>query len=148
MRMMFAYAPPPLLSSPSQVVANLMLFAWLADVKYWSEQMKVALFQIHIRRDAMRREVARIDGRGNVTRTVYDSLGRVVATVDALTNVTTFAYDTYGANTIAYAYNVRGELTNAVSDVDANYAYAYQYDDIGNRFLDIELAYDAICQTF
>ena len=229
-----------------------------------------------IRRDAMRRETARIDGRSNVSRTVYDAQGRQVEAHDAA-GVTTFAYDAYGANTnetvigvvgtnvlerltdaygrnagyaingarqtilgydehtgrlatmqvptteeeeqnhcppppapllsafhwtyypgsdlksqlaypngltaswtydansqllqvrnatptnvisqydyaydaagrriacarsgvamsvidtIAYAYNVRGELTNALSNVDANYAYSYQYDYIGNR---------------
>lgn len=34
---------------------------------------------------------------------------------------------------ISYGYNIRGELTNAVSSVDADYQYAYQYDCIGNR---------------
>ena len=232
------------------------------------------------RRDALRREVAHIDGRGNVTRTEYDALCRQVEAHDAA-GVTTFAYDAYGANTnetvigvagtnvlerftdaygrnagyalngsrqtilgydeqtghlvtmqtptteeggnvhsptpthnsnsftwtylpgsdlksqlvypngltaswtydannqllqvcnatptnvisqydytydaagrrvacarsgdamsvadtIAYAYNHRGELTNAVSNVDANYAYSYQYDDIGNRITSAE----------
>ena len=36
-------------------------------------------------------------------------------------------------DTIAYAYNNRSELTNAVAVVDANYRYAYDFDDIGNR---------------
>ena len=34
---------------------------------------------------------------------------------------------------IDYAYNARGELTNAVSSVDSAYGYTYVYDDIGNR---------------
>ena len=64
-----------------------------------------------VRRDAMRRETARIDGRGNVTRTAYDSLGRVAATIDALTNATTFAYDAYGANTNEAVIGVAGTNT-------------------------------------
>ena len=34
---------------------------------------------------------------------------------------------------IAYGYNNCSELTNAVAAVDADYRYAYGYDDIGNR---------------
>ena len=44
-----------------------------------------------IRRDALRREVARIDGCGNVTRTEYDALSRQVEAHDAA-GVTTFDY--------------------------------------------------------
>ncbi|MBR6587411.1 MAG: hypothetical protein IKK82_08325, partial [Kiritimatiellae bacterium] len=36
-------------------------------------------------------------------------------------------------DTISYAYNNRSELTNAVAAVDAEYRYAYDFDDIGNR---------------
>ena len=36
-------------------------------------------------------------------------------------------------DTIAYGYNVRSELTNAVAAVDAAYRYAYDFDAIGNR---------------
>ena len=35
--------------------------------------------------------------------------------------------------TIAYGYNNRSELTNAVAAVDSDYRYAYDFDDIGNR---------------
>lgn len=34
---------------------------------------------------------------------------------------------------IAYAYNNRSELTNAVASVDSAYRYAYGFDDVGNR---------------
>ena len=44
-----------------------------------------------IRRDALRREVVRIDGCGNVTRTEYDALSRQAEAHDAA-GVTTFAY--------------------------------------------------------
>ena len=46
--------------------------------------------------DALRRETARIDGRGNVTRTVHDGLGRVAATIDALSNTTAYDFDEIG----------------------------------------------------
>ena len=36
-------------------------------------------------------------------------------------------------DTIAYGYNARSELTNAVAAVDSDYRYAYDFDDIGNR---------------
>ena len=34
---------------------------------------------------------------------------------------------------LAYGYNARSELVSAVSDIDANYNYAYAFDHIGNR---------------
>ena len=36
-------------------------------------------------------------------------------------------------DTLSYGYNEKSELTNAVAAVDANYRYAYEFDDIGNR---------------
>ena len=36
-------------------------------------------------------------------------------------------------DSVAYGYNIRSELTNAVAAVDADYRYAYDFDDIGNR---------------
>ena len=45
------------------------------------------------------REVSQTDGRGNTTRTVYDSLGRVASTVDALGYATTYGYDALGRQT-------------------------------------------------
>ena len=36
-------------------------------------------------------------------------------------------------DTIAYAYNTRSELTNAVAAVDSDYRYSYAFDAIGNR---------------
>ena len=37
------------------------------------------------------------------------------------------------SDSISYGYNARSELTNAVSAVDSNYRYAYNFDYIGNR---------------
>ena len=36
-------------------------------------------------------------------------------------------------DSIAYGYNARSELTNAVAVVDSDYRYAYDFDGIGNR---------------
>ena len=36
-------------------------------------------------------------------------------------------------DTVAYAYNNRSELTNAVAAVDSDYRYAYDFDEVGNR---------------
>jgi len=36
-------------------------------------------------------------------------------------------------DTIAYGYNEKSELTNAVAAVDSDYRYAYDFDQIGNR---------------
>ena len=40
---------------------------------------------------------------------------------------------TVASETLSFGYNNRSELTSAVSDVDANYNYAYAFDNIGNR---------------
>ena len=95
--------------------------------------------QTQIRRDAMRREIARIDGRGNVTRTEYDALGRVAATIDALTNATTYAYDPMGR--VAAVTNALGDATiyeydhrgNKTYEGGATYPVRYTYDVYGNR---------------
>ncbi len=56
----------------------------------------------------------------------YDAAGRRVA---CWKTGSAFAQN----DTIAYAYNNRSELTNAVAAIDAEYRYAYGFDDIGNR---------------
>ena len=56
----------------------------------------------------------------------YDPAGRRVACAKS---GSAFAHN----DTVAYAYNNRSELTNAVASVDSNYRYAYAFDDIGNR---------------
>jgi len=57
---------------------------------------------------------------------VYDAAGRCISVSKSGT-----AFDQ--ADTIAYGYNARSELTNAVAAVDSDYRYAYDFDDIGNR---------------
>ena len=56
----------------------------------------------------------------------YDAGGRRIACAKS---GSVFTQD----DTVAYSYNSRSELTNAVAAVDSNYRYAYDFDDIGNR---------------
>ncbi len=70
----------------------------------------------------------------NVTQTntisqydyMYDSAGRRITVSKS---GTAFDHD----DSIAYGYNARSELTNAVASIDSDYRYAYDFDDIGNR---------------
>lgn len=57
---------------------------------------------------------------------VYDAAGR---RINVYKSGTAFNHD----DTIAYGYNEKSELTNAVAAVDSDYRYAYAFDDIGNR---------------
>ncbi len=57
---------------------------------------------------------------------VYDAAGR---RINVSKSGTAFNHD----DTIAYGYNEKSELTNAVAAVDSAYRYAYDFDDIGNR---------------
>ena len=61
----------------------------------------------------------------------YDAAGRRVACGKS---GSAFAQD----DTVAYAYNNRSELTNAVAAVDSDYRYAFNFDDIGNRLASSE----------
>ena len=56
----------------------------------------------------------------------YDAAGRRVACAKS-----GFAFTQ--DDMVAYGYNNRSELTNAVSAVDADYHYVYDFDNIGNR---------------
>ena len=50
-------------------------------------------------------------------------------------------------DTIDYAYNIRSELTNALARADADYNYAYVYDDIGNRISSTERGTNTVYAT-
>ena len=81
----------------------------------------------------------------------YDANGQLLQVRNATATNTISQYDyTYDAagrrigmsksgiafdqdDRIAYAYNNRSELTNAVASVDSAYRYAYGFDDVGNR---------------
>ena len=56
----------------------------------------------------------------------YDAAGR---RVNVSKTGTAFAQN----DSVAYGYNNRSELINAVAAVDSSYRYAYDFDDIGNR---------------
>jgi RHS repeat-associated protein len=57
---------------------------------------------------------------------IYDAGGQ---RVNVSKSGTAFNQD----GSIAYGYNEKCELTNAVAAADSNYRYAYKFDDIGNR---------------
>ena len=57
---------------------------------------------------------------------VYDAAGRRISMSKSGT-----AFDQ--ADTVAYGYNARSELTNAFAAVDSDYRYSYDFDEIGNR---------------
>ena len=59
----------------------------------------------------------------------YNLQGKRITSENLAGQVTTTAWDCC----LAYAYNNRSELTNAVAAVDSDYRYAYDFDDIGNR---------------
>ena len=61
----------------------------------------------------------------------YDAAGR---RIDCAHSGSAFAQD----DSIRYGYNARSELTNAVAEVDADYRYGYDFDDIGNRRSSLE----------
>ena len=89
--------------------------------------------------DALGRQVAQTDGRGNTRRTEYNSLGQRSASIDALGNRTTYAYDQFGnlasvtdplGNATVYEYNLRGRKTY---EGGATYPVRYTYDIFGNK---------------
>ena len=81
----------------------------------------------------------------------YDANGQLLQVCNAtLTNVISqydYTYDVAGRrigvsksgsafaqnDSVDYDYNEKSELTNAVAAIDANYRYAYDFDEIGNR---------------
>ncbi len=64
------------------------------------------------------------DGRGNTTRTVYDSLGRVTSTIDALGYATTYGYDALGYGT-NYGYDALGRQTSVTDPLTNTVTTAY-----------------------
>ena len=88
--------------------------------------------------DALGREVANTDGRGNTRQTEYNSLGQRSASIDPLGNRTAYAYDQFGhlssvsdplGNAIVYEYDLRG---NKTYEGGATYPVRYTYDIFGN----------------
>ena len=89
--------------------------------------------------DALGRQVAKTDGRGNTARMEYDAAGRQSATFDGADNRTSYAYDQFGDlaavtdpldNAIIYEYDLRGRKTY---EGGATYPVRYAYDVFGNK---------------
>ena len=68
---------------------------------------------------------------------IYDAAGRRISCAKS---GSAFTQD----DTVAYGYNNRSELTNAVAAVDSNYRYAYDFDDIGNRAASSQRGTDSV----
>lgn len=64
----------------------------------------------------------------------YNLQGKRTPLQNLAGQITTTAWDCC----FAYANNTRSELTNAVAAIDAEYRYAYDFDDIGNRIWSLE----------
>ena len=84
--------------------------------------------------DALGRQTALTDGRGNTTSTAYNPQGMVAYTEDAATNRTSFAYDVLGRRSVVT--DTLGNVTHtrydaegrAVATWGATYPVAYAYD--------------------
>ena len=59
--------------------------------------------------DALGRQIANTDGRGNTTHTEYNAFGQRSASIDALGNRTSYAYDQFG--NLAAVTNALGNAT-------------------------------------
>ena len=89
--------------------------------------------------DALNRQIAATDGRGNTTQTIYDANGRVVSTIDALGYTTRYGYDALGrqtsvtdplTNTVYMAYDAEGRV---LSQRGATYPVDYAYNEFGEK---------------
>ena len=89
--------------------------------------------------DALDRQIAVTDGRGNRTVSAYDEKGNQASVTDAIGAVTSYGYDLMGrtvaitnalGNVTVYEYDLRG---NKVYEGGAVYPVRYAYDDFGNR---------------
>ena len=89
--------------------------------------------------DALGRQVATVDGRGNRTVYAYDAKNNLVSTTDAIGAVTAYGYDVMGqtvavtnalGNVTVYEYDLRG---NKTYEGGATYPVRYTYDVFGNK---------------
>ncbi len=89
--------------------------------------------------DALGRQVATVDGRGNRTVYAYDAKNNLVSATDAIGAVTAYGYDVMGqavavtnalGNVTVYEYDLRG---NKTYEGGATYPVRYAYDVFGNK---------------
>ena len=89
--------------------------------------------------DALGRQIAHTDGRGNTKHTEYNKRGQRSASIDALGNRTVYAYDQFGnlasvtnplGHATNYEYDIRGRKTY---EGGATYPVRYTYDAFGNK---------------
>ena len=73
----------------------------------------------------------------------YNSTGKQITFENLAGQLTKTALDCC----FAYANNNRGEPTNAIAVVDADYCYAYNFDDIGNRETSSERGTNSVYTT-
>ena len=89
--------------------------------------------------DALGRQIAQTDGRGNTSQIVYDEQGRIAKTIDPLGHETAYAYDALGrqiavtdplGHTVATTYDAEGRV---LAQRGATYPVDYAYDVYGNK---------------
>ena len=89
--------------------------------------------------DALDRQIAVTDGRGNRTVYAYDAKNNLVSATDAIGAVTAYGYNVMGqtvavtnalGNVTVYEYDLRG---NKTYEGGATYPVRYAYDAFGNR---------------
>ena len=113
----------------------------LAISRYGASLMEVSVSAVTntVAYDALGRQIAHTDGRGNTHHVEYNSLGQRSVSIDALGNRTAFAYDQFGnlasvtdplGNATVYAYDLRGRKTY---EGGATYPVRYTYDIFGNK---------------
>ena len=133
-----------LINSPFVVSRQTVPFATnkpLSISRYGISLMEVSVSAVTntVGYDALGRQIAYTDGRGNVTHTEYNAFGQRVASIDALGNRTTYTFDQFGnlasvinslGNAIVYEYDLRGRKTY---EGGATYPVRYTYDDLGNK---------------
>ena len=113
----------------------------LSFSRYGVSLMDVSVSSVNntVAYDALGRQVASTDGRGNTRHSEYNSLGQHSASIDALGNRTTYAYDQFGdlasvtdplGHATVYEYDLRGRKTY---EGGATYPVRYTYDVFGNK---------------